>query len=149
MSLGWHSLHLHRSCTDLMFLSLSHDDLLQRSTCTDAQTGSTDAQTGSTDAQTGSEEELGCTYPDRSLLSGSSHGSSFTLSGTGLCAVGMNSLSSFVSFSSSSAWLSSSSFTLLTSALSSHGAVDSAVSSWDEITRHSHPYVLEINIIWP
>lgn len=127
MSLGRKSLHLHLSCTDLIFvsvsLSLCHDDLLQRSTCTDAQTGSTDAQTGS-------EEGLGCTYPDRSLLSGSSHGSSFTLSGTGLCAVGMNSLSSsFVSFSSSSAWLSSSSFTLLMSALSSHGAVDSAFSS--------------------
>ncbi len=117
--------------------------LLQRSTCTDAQTGSTEAQTGS-------EEGLGCTYPDRSLLSGSSHDSSFTLSVTGLCAVGMHSLaSSFVSFSSSSVWLSSSSFKLLMSALSSHGAVDSAFSSWDEITCHSQPYVLEINIFWP
>lgn len=80
-----------------------------------------------TEAQRGS-----CTYPDRSLLSGSSHGSSFTFSVTLLSAVAPHSLaSSFVSFSSSSAWLSSSSssFTLLISALSSHGAVVSVFSS--------------------
>lgn len=96
-------------------LSLSPMRISFRSTepCTEAQRGS-------------------CTYPDRSLLSGSSHGSSFTLSATLLSAVAPHSLaSSFVSFSSSSAWFSSSSssFTLLISALSSHGAVVSVFSS--------------------